>query len=476
MEAMLRAREPNTASSMNLYEATRGNSAPVAVPPQSPGFLKPGRHRKRLGAICILLATVSLLQRPAQAAATTGPPLTLAETLRIAGERNRDLRLTEVAVRAAEAAAITAGAAPNPNLTLQTTNINPRAGVGAGSLNEKTVDSTIRLDQLVERGGKRELRSRNADLLAHASRFDAAQARRALILAVSIAYYDLIAAQRKVDAATETATLFDSSLRAAEKRKSAGDMAGAEVERLRVDRLRSQNDARQAEADLARAGLALNLLMATPASAAPRASDDWPALEEPGTGDIEEAVERRPDIVAARTRVEAAQAASRLAQAANTRDVTVGIQFEHYPVSATNAQGTGNSVGIALQIPLFTRYQFQGEIRSAVAGLEQARENLDRLREIALADALRSRSDLAAAADRLRRSRDELLVAARKSMDAAEYAFRNGATSVTDVLDARRTWRAIQIDAITTQADYAKALAAWHAAQPVQASTDQGEK
>jgi cobalt-zinc-cadmium efflux system outer membrane protein len=461
---------------MKLHEAIPLTRRPVTAPLSFATPSSATHILKNALALCFLLGSVWLLQRPAWADAPSGQSLTLAEALRLAGERNRDLRLADVAVRAAEAAAITAGAAPNPNLTLQTTNINARAGVGAGSLNEKTVDSTIRIDQLVERGGKRELRSLNANLLAQASRLDAAQARRALALAVSIAYYDLIAAQRKLEAATETAALFGGGLRAAEKRKSAGDMAGAEVERLRVDALRSQNDARQAEADVARAGLALNLLLATPSSTTPHATDDWPALEQVNAQNMEQAVERRPDIVAARTRVEAAQAATRLAQAATTRDVTVGVQFEHYPVGATNTQGTGNSVGIALQIPLFTRYQFQGEIGAALASLEQARENLDRLREVALADALRSGNDLAAAGDRLRRSRDELLVAARKSMDAAEYAFRNGATGVTDVLDARRTWRAIQIDAITTQADYAKALAAWHTAQTVQTLTEQGEK
>jgi cobalt-zinc-cadmium efflux system outer membrane protein len=473
---MLRARELKLALSMNLHEATPGDKKPVSALPPSSLFATATHCVKGLLAVCFVVVSAWLFLRPAQAAVMAGQPLGLADALRIASERNRDLRLADVAVRAAQAGAVTAGAAPNPNLTLQTANINPRAGVGAGSLSEKTVDSTIRIDQVIERGGKRELRSRAGALLAQASRSDAADARRALTLAVSLAYYDLLAAQKKLEAANETAALFGVGLRAAEKRKVAGDMAGAEVERLRVDSLRSQNDARQAEADLARAGLALNLLLASPSGVAPHASDDWPALEEPGARDREQAVERRPDIIAARMRVEAAQVASKLAQAATTRDVTVGVQFEHYPVSATNTQGTGNSVGIALQIPLFTRYQFQGEIGTALAALEQAHENLDRLREIALADAIRSRSDLAAAADRVRRSRDELLVAARKSMDAAEYAFRNGATGVTDVLDARRTWRAIQIDAITTQSDYAKALAAWRAANSMQMPTGQGEQ
>ena len=49
----------------------------------------------------------------------------------------------------------------------------------------------------------------------------------------------------------------------------------------------------------------------------------------------------------------------------------------------------------------------------------------------------------------------------RSILSLAEFAYKNGAIGVMDLLDARRTLRAIQIDAATAQADYAKALAAW---------------
>jgi len=46
---------------------------------------------------------------------------------------------------------------------------------------------------------------------------------------------------------------------------------------------------------------------------------------------------------------------------------------------------------------------------------------------------------------------------------AAEFAFSRGAISVLEVLDARRTHRAVQLEALAARTDHAKALAAWRA-------------
>lgn len=57
-----------------------------------------------------------------------------------------------------------------------------------------------------------------------------------------------------------------------------------------------------------------------------------------------------------------------------------------------------------------------------------------------------------------------LLAAAEKAAQGAEFAYSRGAIGVMDVLDARRQLTAIRLGAVTVQADYAKALAAWRAA------------
>ncbi|MEG1327042.1 MAG: TolC family protein, partial [Janthinobacterium sp.] len=120
----------------------------------------------------------------------------------------------------------------------------------------------------------------------------------------------------------------------------------------------------------------------------------------------------------------------------------------------------------SLQVPLFLRYQYDGEIRSAQVALDLAQENLEQARILARAQLGRSALDVRSNGERLQRIDDSLLPAARKSAEAAEFAYRHGALSIADVLDVRRSYRAVQLDALAARSDYAKALAAWQASFP----------
>ena len=412
------------------------------------------------------LLALLLIPAPASFAGTAN--LTLDDALHIAHRQNHDLRLASIAIASAHAASIMAAAAPNPMLTVQTFGINPHTGIGAGSLRDKTVDSAVRLDQLIERGDKRALRTQNAAQLEVAAQHDLDDVQRQLGIAVSLAYYDVLAALEKQTITRQSAALYDATVAAAQRRLKAGDLASADVARLQIDALRAQNDVVQSGADLARSREVLALLLGThddPAGLIP--TDRWPALPFDGrlsAQAMDALLARRADVLAAQARVDAAVTARKQALALRTRDVSVGVQFDHYPVSATNTQGSGNTVGIALQIPLFARYQYDGEIRLADSLRDSAEESLARIRDLARSDLARSRADAQAAFERIARYDDGLLAAARKSVDATEFAFAHGALGVMDVLDARRTWRATQLDALAARADYAKSLAAWQAA------------
>src|SRR5712692_8613167 len=187
--------------------------------------------------------------------------LTLAQAEQLLRSRNRELQAARRAVEAAQANTLTAGARPNPTLSLGVGAINPSAGVGSGPWRDRTMDSSIRIDQVIERGDRRELRVANARSLETASAEDFSDTFRQQRLALRAAYYDLLLAQDKVDIARDTTLLFEGSLRAAELRLKAGDIATADVSRLRVDALRAQNDARAAEAERRRAQLVLAYLI-----------------------------------------------------------------------------------------------------------------------------------------------------------------------------------------------------------------------
>lgn len=436
-----------------------------------------------------------VLGSAALSAAAGAQPIALQQAIATALEHNPDLRLSQLAVEGAAAQQTIAGAAPNPTLTLQSFNINPNAGVGAGGLRSKTVDSAVRVDQLIERGGKRELRVENAARLAAASGSDLRETRRQVRLLVSQAYYDLLAADGKLAITRESAQLFDRTVDAARKRQKAGDLAPADVARAQVDALRARNDVLQAESDLFVARQTLALLIGEPAKAAQLTPlDAWPDVPAAGadnlkTGgaaavgigqsgraiddsDDDAALARRPDVLAAQARFDAAQAARKLALASRSADVTVGLQFEHYPTSITNTQGSGNSFGIALQIPLFVRYGYDGEVRAADVALDTARENMHQARVQAHSELELSEERVRSAADKLRRyegGADSIIGAAKKSADAAEFAFQRGALAIMDLLDVRRTYRAAQLEALAARADYAKSLAA------LQAATSEGK-
>jgi cobalt-zinc-cadmium efflux system outer membrane protein len=110
---------------------------------------------------------------PARDALAQTPPegaLTLQAAETRLREASRDLQRARRDVERAQAATGSAAARPNATLSIDTTDINPRRGIGAGPAWDKQVDTTVRLEQTFERGGKRELRMARADALLDAAR------------------------------------------------------------------------------------------------------------------------------------------------------------------------------------------------------------------------------------------------------------------------------------------------------------------
>lgn len=370
-------------------------------------------------------------------------------------ERNRALKLANDAVAGAEADRVGAAQRPNPQLSINTASINPSAGIGSGALRDKQMDTIFRVDQLIERGSKRELRTRTAEARLDASRRDFAESIRSQRFALHQAYYDLMLAQEKRHIAEENIVLYQKTLHAAELRLKAGDLSASDVSRIRVEALRAENESRQAVADFEKAQIVLAYLIGAEREARSlNAADAWPAISAVASFDAR--VDGRADVQAAASRVHAAESVRDLARSLKTRDVTVGLQFEHYPPA--------NTYGVGVSIPLFVNHQYEGEIRRAEAELQMARDGLEQVRGLAQSEIFKARTDLEAAIERGRRFEDSLLAEAERSSRAAEFAFGQGAMGVMDLLDARRTLKLIQIESATSRADYAKALASWRAA------------
>ncbi|HEY6967373.1 MAG TPA: TolC family protein, partial [Burkholderiales bacterium] len=309
--------------------------------------------------------------------------LALAEAERLLAERGRELAAARRQLEAAGAQREIAATRPNPTLSLNSTSISSKYNSGPGSPNVWRADTVLRIDQPFERGGKRELRMDAAEGLERAARGDTLDVLRTQLAQLRGAYFDLKQADAKVAILGDNAQLFGRTLAAAQARLKAGDLAAAEVARVQVDHERAQNEARAALAELSRARIALAYMIGEDRGAAElRAADPWPERQRPSAADVERAVEQyvdtRPDVAAARARLAAAEKLRDLAKSQQTRDVTVGAQYERYPGTVP-----ADSIGFGISVPLFTGNDFSGDIHRAEVERYAAMDALERARVVA---------------------------------------------------------------------------------------------
>ncbi len=410
-----------------------------------------------------VLLLAAWLALPAGAFAQSGPPaapvtLSLEQALAAARD-NVDVSLARRALAAARADIVAADRAPVPVLTTKAGSMDLQNGLGGGNiLGGKRIDKSVGVDWTWERGDKRVLRTRTARGVAQAADAELAEAQVQQQLLAAGAYYDLLAAQERVQQVTEIGKDAADLAAAAQRRQRAGDVSQQEALRTEIEARRAQAELRAAEAERTRAAITLGQLLGRGPELV--AGAPWPPLvtELAASADVEQ----RADVRAARERLQAAQAAFDSALALRKNDVTLGTSIDHYP-------GTSRRLlELRLQVPLagvLGTYGYEGEIARARAQLDQAQDLVDKVLLVARAETERLAQDLRSAAARASEFQEAIVPRARQVAGMAELAYTRGALPLVDLLDARRTLRSVLLDDIVARADHARALAAWRLRQ-----------
>lgn len=405
---------------------------------------------------------MALLPAVAAAQAPSAPPPAAGVSLRQAlqaAQENLDVALSRRMLAGAQADVVAADRAPLPVLSAGVSSIDLQNGNGRGNpWTEQTLDKYIGMDWTWERGNKRELRTLTARRAADAAQADVDEIRVQQQLAALTGFYDLLASQERLAEITQIERSAAELAAIAGRRLQAGDLSAQETARTEIEAQRARADLRQAELERRRAALVLWQLTAlTPSADQLQALPDWPALPAatPADAMLDDLAEARADVRAARARVEAARAALDSTSAQKKSDVTVGVTYDHYPGTSTAL------IGLRMSMPLQWGYAYEGEIGRAGAQLAQAEAALEKARRLARQELQRLLHEVQSASARVGAYDGEILPRARRVADGAELAYRKGALSLTDLLDARRTLRATVLDAVAARSEHAKALGAW---------------
>jgi len=165
-----------------------------------------------------------------------------------------------------------------------------------------------------------------------------------------------------------------------------------------------------------------------------------------------EALEKRPDLLAAAAQEERAQAALALARRQRVPDVALSAQYAQEGSGQNALQPPTVTFGAQLPIPIF--YRQSGEIARAEADLRAQRIQQEKLRTQTLIDVQQASAAVEANRRLVQRLRTRLLGRARRVRDLVQVQYEKGAASLLELLDAQRTWAQVQADYLREVRDF----------------------
>jgi cobalt-zinc-cadmium efflux system outer membrane protein len=389
---------------------------------------------------------------PAQALAQNPASVTVSldDAIQMALRHNHNLLAARTTIQQSEAEEITANLRPNP-VILGDWQFLPifQPSQFSGEYLDNVAQVDLGVSYLFERGKKRQHRLRAAKDITAQTRSLVADSERGLTFSVASGFINVELAESTLALAQQDLQSFQNTVDIAQARYKAGDIGEDDLLKIKLQMLQFQTDVSAAK--LARVqGLSdLRQLLGYESIAADydvSGSFDYQPVK--GNADDFQAValQNRPDLRAAQQGVIAANSQHALQQAIGKRDITGEVNYTHI--------GYLNDISLfgQMQMPIFDRNQ--GEIARAAYAVTQAQEQERFANGQVMTDVRDAFENLRTNDQVVGLYRSGYLDEARESRDISEYAYRHGAASLLDFLDAERSYRA-------TQLAYRQALASY---------------
>ncbi len=409
--------------------------------------------RSRFFLIFISVAAL-FLQSEGTAAGQSTTLISLDQAIDLALAHNHALKASRTLILQNQAQEITANLRPNPTLGADTQFIPFFSPQDFSGDNLDTVQQfDIGISYLFERGRKRQHRLQAARDQTAVTRAQITDAERTLAFSVGQQFVSVLLAESTLQFALEDLKDFQQTVDISQMQFKAGYIGEGDYLKIKLQLLQFQTDVSSARLAKVQALVGLRQFLGYDAVPA-----DFDVIGDLAYQELQvkledlqaRALRDRPDFRAAELGITAAQSQYQLAKANGKVDVNGTYDFTH--VSGENTA----SIFANFELPIFNRNQ--GEIARTNYALAQAKEQ-----EQSASDAVLS--DVANAYEAIK-SNDEVvqlyvsgyLKQAQDSRDISEYAYKRGAASLLDFLDAERSYRSTQLAYRQALASYMTAL------------------
>jgi outer membrane protein len=316
--------------------------------------------------------------------------------------------------------------------------------------------AALTLSWLVFDSGQRSANIEYARQLLDAAAATQSATVQSLFLAALQSYYTAQAARAAVASAIEAERSARESFAAADTRYTVG--AGTPADRLQaqtalsqatLNRIRAEGDARNSLGTLANAlGFEAQqriILAELPATFPDQAfNKDVDAL-------IDDARRRRPDLKAAEAQFKAAEANVDYARALGRPTVSLAAGPSWTDVDHVITRG--GTLGLTLNVPIFTGFATTYNVRSAAAQAEVRAAQRDRLQNQVALDVWKAYQSLSTASQSLKTTAD-LVASAEQSERVALGRYKAGVGTVLDLLSAQSALASARLQRIQAELDW----------------------
>ena len=380
--------------------------------------------------------------------------ISLDQAIDLALTHNHSIQATRTLILQNQAQEITANLRPNPTLGAdsQFVPIFDPQYFSADNL-DQVQQFDIGIGYLFERGHKRPRRLQAARDQTEVTRAQVADAERTLAFNVGQQFVSVLLAESTLQFALRDLQSFQQTVDISEAQLKAGYIGEGDYLKIKLQLLQFQTDVSSAR--LARVQALVSLRELLGYNAVPADYDVIGDLAyQPLKGTMEDlqmkAVDMRPDLRAANFGITAAQSQILLAKANAKVDVNGTFDYTH--VSGENTA----SMFVNFALPIFNRNQ--GEIARTGYALTQAQELQQSASDAVLSDVANAYEAVKSNDEVVQLYASGYLKQAQDSLEISEYAYKRGAASLLDFLDAERSYRSVQLAYRQALASYMTAL------------------
>ena len=390
------------------------------------------------------------------------PAITIEQAVQEALQNNPGLLAEKLGIPVAEAAVITARLRPNPVLSASADHLD-WLGTGFSDVNGAgPTEAAMRVDFPFERGHKREYRVDTAGYQRKIAEARVADSVRRLKLDVTLACIDVMEAKARLDLANDNLKSLEGVVQLNETRLKGGAIPPIELTRSRVAMLQFRSNVKTAELALTTARIKLQTFLGRANGPAPidilDVSDPLKILIPAAVPSLDQiqarSIAARPDIQAARLDQARSQADLRLQVANGKVDYTAGAEYRRQQ----GVNGTGNSVGFFLSVPLPVFNKNQGEIARVTSEEVQLQKQIDALQSQVSGEVTGAYREYETARQLIGDIESDLLGLSEEARTTTTYVYQAGAGSLLDVLDAQRAFNETMSTYYDAQADYRRAV------------------